>query len=266
MKRIIKTTGTAFHNYEQTGDYNALLDQLNNSIQCLYSQVLSHRNNIEQLKHNVKSAVVRTECAIGGDIHRGPYCPSPVVDIVLGNTKRGRVLKRISPTSKVTHRFGFDVNNVLLCVEQISVQKKCVFSTEYLIHSGDSVLGVTVNNAGELTMISEERYANGLLMSYCCGDIHYRNGQPQCYLYVTEEYSHDEHGLRTCKMIQYDLRLKMVEIMMRCEFQRTDGFLSSFTVDNLFSRKNENFPTLHEIRVKRSAKWHVTGDGLREPG
>lgn len=260
MDHIATQGGTVFQNYVQTRDGNALREQLNDSIQRLYNKALSHRDKIEKLQQEAKMAAVRTECAVGGEIlHRGPYSPS-LMDIVVGGIKRGRILKRVSSASKITYRFGFDENNTLLYVEVFNPERNnLLISTEYLIRSDDTVLGVAINDEGELTTISEERYENGLLASYCLAVIFYRYGQPYCFQYITENYSYDDQGLCYSDMILYNLSIKMVENMTRCEFERADGFLSFCSEDNFRCG-----PGRYKVNIKRSAKWQPPSQITRQ--
>ncbi len=53
---------------------------------------------------------MRHEIGLGGELmHRGYYCPSLIEDVVVGNTKRGRISKRT--TSKAKEPFVKNVQN-----------------------------------------------------------------------------------------------------------------------------------------------------------
>jgi len=68
--------------------------------------------------------VLRYEYGIGGEvIHRGYYCPSPIIDVIHGNCTRGRSVKK-KPQKEPSYVFGFDKQNRLVTVEQRDTNEK----------------------------------------------------------------------------------------------------------------------------------------------
>lgn len=112
---------------------------------------------LEFFERNSKE-VVRIEYGIGGEVlHRGFYCPSIILDIVVGNVKRGRIAKK-KPMKSPERIYGFDQNNKLLTVER-------EFEKEFLIYEGQREWGFTFNN--ELSLIAESVYdKKGRIESY----------------------------------------------------------------------------------------------------
>lgn len=108
----------------------------------------------------IKSAgFSRVEVAAGSDLHRGVYCPSPVFDLVVGNTHRGRVLKRPTSCSKITHRYYFDSENQLAYVEHAG-------ATEYLFRTGNVRYGYTPDPRGVSAVITKEVYEADRIKEY----------------------------------------------------------------------------------------------------
>ena len=91
-----------------------------------------------------------TQYGTGGTlIHRGYFCPSHIIDIVVGNVSRGRLSKK--PGRKpVDYIYGFDNSNHLITIKKSH-------SREFLIYQKESVLGISVSKDGTYT-ISETTY------------------------------------------------------------------------------------------------------------
>lgn len=99
-------------------------------------------------------------------LHRGYYCPSPIQDKLVGNAKRGKLVRRKTEKTKITHRYLFDSSNRLIIVEAFlpDGNKK----TEYLVYKGNVVNGYAFDNWGTLVGVSEESYCNNIIQSYFC--------------------------------------------------------------------------------------------------
>ena len=63
----------------------------------------------------------REELCSGSDMFLGFYNPSPVYDLIVGNVHRGRILKRITKSSKPSHKYGFDKDGRLCTVVTLPV-------------------------------------------------------------------------------------------------------------------------------------------------
>ncbi len=91
--------------------------------------------------------VVRYEYGRGGEtLHRGYYCPSLISDIVIGNQKRGRVLKR-KTKKPAEYIFGFDEKGQLIMVKHYF---SCdIWSLEMIYREGSEEIGVTIFSGDE---------------------------------------------------------------------------------------------------------------------
>ena len=99
--------------WRNSPEYNEICNRQKNECKRLIHIAQQIYANIDEIKASIERLVVRTEVAVGGDIHRGVYCPSPIMDIVTGNISRGHIIKRITSASKISHQFQFDVNGSL---------------------------------------------------------------------------------------------------------------------------------------------------------
>ena len=149
------------------------------------------------LKESCDANTVRREYASQSRyLHRGFYCPSPVLDKIIGNAKRGRILKRITSASKPTHEYGFDASGRLLWCT--SFDRGSVLSIEYLIYDEASVYGITFNTFG-IEAITEEIYEGGRLVRYLHGLCTDCDNAVECRHLECELYSYEDTRLCGCQ-------------------------------------------------------------------
>jgi ferredoxin-thioredoxin reductase catalytic subunit len=91
----------------------------------IISELITIRNEYEnkfsQLRTSTEKEVARFEYSKGGEtIHRGYHCPSLVLDLIVGNAKRGRLLKRKPEFGKYSYEYGFDIENRLIRVRGVN--------------------------------------------------------------------------------------------------------------------------------------------------
>ena len=92
-----------------------LLNQAEADCERITSYIPSFSQKSEKLFRQANEEIDRIEYSVGGTIHRGHYCPSPVLDLIVSGQKRGRLKKTAGDNAK-THIFGFDRDNKLLFV------------------------------------------------------------------------------------------------------------------------------------------------------
>ncbi|XEC94050.1 hypothetical protein AB6A23_22320 [Paenibacillus tarimensis] len=82
----------------------AILDAFVKVIAELVSVKHEYADQLPQLRVAAEKNIVRLAYSKGGEvIHRGFYCPSPVMDIIIGGMKRGRLFKKKIPNWANTH-------------------------------------------------------------------------------------------------------------------------------------------------------------------
>lgn len=185
-------------------------------------------NRLQHIESNALCFTSIIENEVGGysNLHRGFYCPSPVFDLVIGNVRRGRILKRPNKSSKFTHRFGFSETGDLLFCETI-LNGNVVF-TEYIIYQCNSIYGITVTSDYTLAKVSEECYHDGKLLHYSFADILPEQEGIVCFNYHKELYTYDSIGLKSCVWKSFMPYTKTFEEELYV-FEREEGFLVSYT-------------------------------------
>jgi len=151
-----------------------------------------------QFSFNDMPKCLREELAVNARyLHRGFYCPSLVRDTIIGNARRGRILKNPRKQTSYSHRYYFGQDNKLLMAESVlGDQKK---KLEYLIYEGDTVFGIAFDPWGSLVGLSEEVYENNRLKTYYCASC-YISPKDHIDCGITEifyeEYGCDDLGLQ----------------------------------------------------------------------
>lgn len=220
-------------------------DQLITTGSWLYSKIID-----KSLYDQIQPA--RFEYASGGNIHRGFYCPSLVIDFVVGNASRGRILKRVSRLSKISHVFCFDENDILRYTKYIDEEGKKI--TEYLFVIENCVYGITVNDADELLSVSEEVYENTLLMQYTHLSVISMEGQVKCYHSHCEKYSYQNNMLISCVWEEFE---HFAQILRKnvFEFSYNNENMVSYSFTDLiqqYSGIGSSNPILYCIRKRKS--------------
>ena len=211
-------------------------------------QVISIQNGLE-------SAVAATECAAAGshNLHRGFYCPSPVYDLIVGNVHRGRLLKRITKGSNITHRFSYSQAGMMILCETV-LNGHPIF-TEYLIYKDDRVYGIMLDNSNALSRVSSEVYHNGRITQYCFVQVVHLQDSSSIFDYYEEQYAYDDDGLCTCVWKSFNPGAETFEEML-LEFQREAGYLVSYTAKDRSiqdGEENNNVVGTYYPRTRRKA-------------
>lgn len=189
------------------------------------------------------------------NLHRGFYCPSPVIDILVMNAKRGKIMIRPSARSKITNRYVYDTANKLIFVDNY-IDGKMV-SSEYLQYQNDIVYGITVGMRSDLIGISEEVYLDGRLRSYIYANYSRFEDNLACYQMDCEIYHYDDLGLMGWNHYQLYYGWERVAPSgyikhNRYSLARQDGWLTEYTQTNL-DGSPINGSIANEIKIKRKA-------------
>lgn len=187
------------------------------SSECTRLSLVAQRlyPQIDALKAFCHEHTVRQELAVHCRyMHRGFYCPSPVYDLVIGNARRGNILKRPNSRSKPTHIYGFDSCDRLLWSRDNELN-----FTEYLLYEDNAIYGIIVDDDGVLHTLTEEIYQNSRLTVYHIANFFHRTSEFSCDDLYGEYYEHDEIGL--CAAQIYNFNTPMTSIP---EFLKEMGF------------------------------------------
>ena len=188
----------------------------------------------------------KEEYCVGSTLHRGYYNPSPVYDIIVGNTSRGRISKKPS-ADKVTHRYFFDRENELFKVDNI-YQSKTAY-TEWLYRENNVRYGFTVDCGMHLSAVTKESYQEGRLVTFALVHCIYKNNKYEFYKYHEETYQYDIEGLHLCNFISLANHSSYL-VNKVYAFKRENGFLVSYS--ECRNKMPRNAPC-YSVKKKRKA-------------
>lgn len=218
------------------------------SLACKKLEIIAQRlyARKEELQTHCSCDTVRKEYASGSMLHRGYYCPSPTQDIIVGNVKRGKLLKRLTCVSKPSYEYGFDTDGKLLYCKWLNNGKPTYI--EYLVYEDHSIFGITLYRNGEIAYLTEERILNGRLTDYSFGIFSSGDSTFRCNVMEQEHYEYDAQGLCSCDMHQY-VQASATSPAIYCHsgkyaFQRKNGLLTSYT---------DQHGREYQVRIRRKA-------------
>jgi hypothetical protein len=182
---------------EEIKKSNIQIDKVKlNNFKNIIAELVSIRNEnadkMSQFQTSTEKDIVKVEYSKGGEtIHRGYYCPSPVLDLIVGNLNRGKILKKKPDFLKYAYEYGFDNENRLVKVKKVNKVNEFTppvirFDEEYLVYKKDIVYAIEFDNMGEINVVSRCTYENGNIVKYehCgCGLEEYANLYYEEYLY-----------------------------------------------------------------------------------
>lgn len=107
----------------------------------------------------------KTEYAVNSRyLHRGFYCPSPVHRYVVSNSRKGKILKRLTKRSQVTHLYKYNTEGNIYYIEYYIGDY--LNAREYIVWEDNIRYGYIFNHSRELSAVSAEIYEGGLLREY----------------------------------------------------------------------------------------------------
>ncbi len=223
-----------------------------------------YRESYEELLSNIEPEISTVEYGKGGEVlHRGYYCPSPVIDIVIGNGNRGTLLKRPRKGYIYDYSFFKDASGRIIMVDKYASfsEKKVLYDREFLIYHDDEVIAPLYefqrNNCIRIASISNCRYDKaGKIEAYRRMNARtYRteNGdlftnEKTCEIYA-ETYSYDNYGMLEKSTLANQFLSFITEDSFRFHHD-SDGFLTSYeTEDTVYGTKVYDVPKSKRRRV-----------------
>lgn len=167
----------------------AKLNNFKNIISELVIIRNGYANKLSQFRTSTEKEIVNVEYSKGGEtIHRGYYCPSPVLDLIIGNLKRGKLLKRKPDFGKYSYEYGYDTDDRLIRVRGVNefTTPDSRFDEEYLVYKNDIVYGIEFDNMGQIEAVSRCTYENRNIVKYersVCGIPHFADLYYEEYFY-----------------------------------------------------------------------------------
>ncbi|MDF1494828.1 hypothetical protein [Caproiciproducens sp. CPB-2] len=205
-----------------------------------------YKNKASCLCNLAEEKVVREEYSVKGEVlHRGYYSPSPIIDIVIGNCNRGKLLKRLTTSSKVVFSYGFDRLNRLILVKNKTDDS--ISTTEVIEYYQNIALGITFSPDFLITQICEEIYEDNKIMflsqaSFAAGS--------RIFNLHHEAFTYGSLGIRSSDFYIYNPDMPLLQ-HQQYHFQHDDeGYLSKYTVTE-FQGESVWEDHVFDVRIKR---------------
>lgn len=191
------------------------MDYMEQRLFDLYDKYLY---SYDELRKKALAETCYREYSKGGEgTHRGYYCPSPVIDLLIGNVSRGRLLKR-RPAVNYDYIYYLNEARQIIMVDDFATWengRKTLYTREFVFHRENVETSVEYNLdwfLGYIHMYSASLcdYAAGKLRAYRHLNMHtYRRddgsfyADKDSYTLYAEDYEYDESGLM-CKAVWGD--------------------------------------------------------------
>ncbi|MBR2714675.1 MAG: hypothetical protein IKB73_00510 [Ruminococcus sp.] len=177
--------------------------------QVLFQKLLSDKKGeLENMLKVTFENVVKEELCSGSDLFLGYYNPSPSIDLVVGNIHRGKIVKRLTDKTEVTHQYGFDENDRLILVK-IVPPAFCENNDEYIVleYDGNYVNLICFRNDEKcrgIYQLGQFEYddKNRLIKSTVCDVV---SAVDKCTVINHESYIYNDDGLYMMTMWDCDI-------------------------------------------------------------
>lgn len=237
--------------WQESEEYQSLCNQYQLEVDRMVSAGMNYWQKIIQNQKDFRAKAVEFSYYVSGNIHRGFFCPSPVADLILGQTNRGHEAKETEIT-KARWRFSYDESKHMIYVD--CMQNKRVLNTEFLFWEDSVRWGVLISQDGVLEKVTRELYDQDKLIEYSQATLYPDENGFFCECLRTERYFRDALGLHSCEEIVFQPFIHELE-RRRYDFEREDGYLKSFTrIDYATIAVDGETPKMkYSVRVQRKA-------------
>jgi len=201
--------------WKKSEGYTAVCDAFTEDAVRMTQAAEYFKSVATRMQDEMDTITVRRSAATDCGLHRGYYCPSLTKDIVCGNVKRGHIIQQLTKRSKNYYLYGFDTQDRLIWSKRFIRGKHA--TTEYLIYDEDFVYGITMDNQGNVEVVTEEQYEDGHLVSYREALI-----CDFCERLSREDYVYDSEGLHVCDVHSFYVRFAQYNCT-RYIFEREAG-------------------------------------------
>lgn len=178
--------------------------EISNRYRDLFEQYAeTFKNTFESEFDKAMNTVVREELSAGSDMTLGYYCPSPVLDLVIGNVHRGKILKRVTKRSKPDTKYGFTEDGKMAVFVNLPPEGYSDYDVRgFVLYDESTVTYICFRKTEEGTepewIAQEEHDLQGKIVRYTFGLF---NGF-RCKEIQQEIYSYDDRRME--KVIMWD--------------------------------------------------------------
>ncbi len=165
-------------------------------IQTMLLMREKYKDCYDKLIQQTEEQAIRNEYASGGEcIHRGFYCPSPVLDKLVGGCNRGKKINKPRANSRYYYKYYINDKNKIIRSDKYE-DGRCL-ETEFIILESNKTYGITFSTQDHLTgLLSLEQYSDrGILDKYITVLPDLYTGRENHNIYSAEKYKYDEYDI-----------------------------------------------------------------------
>lgn len=155
-----------------------------------------YKDCYDLLLKQTEEQAVRYEYARGGEcIHRGFYCPSSVLDKLIGGYNRGKKINKPRSISHNFYKYYFNDKDIIIRSDKYN-NGRCQ-ETEFIICKENKYYGVSFRTEEHLTgLLSMEQYSDrGIVNKYITVLPDLYTGRKNHNIYSAEKYEYDENDI-----------------------------------------------------------------------
>lgn len=173
-----------------------IIIEYNAYIQTMLLNRGKYKDCYDKLIQQTEEQTVRNEYASGGEcIHRGFYCPSPVLDKIVGGFNRGKKINK--PRANSCNYYKYYINDKNKIIRSDKYEHGRCSETEFIIFESNNIYGISFSTQDHLTgLLSLEQYSDrGILVKYITILPDFYTGRENHSIYSAEKYEYDEHNI-----------------------------------------------------------------------
>ena len=129
-----------------------------------------HRNSLDEFNAITQNAPKVSYCVQSKYMHRGCYCPSPMLDLLIDNVRRGKSAEKLPKAKKGYYKYYFDASGILVTAEKYdpSISAESPHEIEHIIREEAVEYGLTFvkTDPPSIMYLSKACYENDLIKSY----------------------------------------------------------------------------------------------------
>ncbi|MCL2286883.1 MAG: hypothetical protein FWC32_11040 [Firmicutes bacterium] len=203
-----------------------------------------HKNSSEKLAALTEQNSIRTEYCFGsGYMHRGAYCPSPIIDLILNVAKRGKIYTKYRKTSKEYYKYNINSNGKVISAEHYTDNHDCPSSVEYIISEGNIEYGIVFELRGYVLLVSKVEYENGVIKKYSTAHYNPYHTHYNYQLFAMSKLQHEEYFYENGTLIKahmYSMILPDEKMYDKTEYQfkyNENGIIYQYDTKRVFNNQ-----------------------------
>ena len=171
------------------------IKEYQDDIDAMISASDKYSDKYDELDRQTLNHAVRIEYASGGEcLHRGYYCPSPLLDRLVGGCNRGNKLLKPRANSRYYYKYYYDGQNRLIRCDK-HMAGRCL-EIEFMIYGVSNIYGFTFSAGHKsITLLSLEKYSDhGALDQYITVLPDMVTGKKHHQIHTSEKYGYGENN------------------------------------------------------------------------